>query len=137
MKLPEAYRRVAQRSVEAARTGLEASLPEIAGFHSSHAVEAIGAALCTSQKVRCDTLSLRAKLNLFVYVSNRGPFPRSVGRDVAITVQLVASLRDDLLYPHPDPNGGVQLPEEVMDQSDARDLLMQVERLARTVEDLL
>lgn len=133
----KAYHRIACRYADAAEAGHLAALQESSGFSSYHAVESLGGALCSSVGADYDKLDHTAKLNQFVAVANRGGLSRKVGYQVATVVSIVASVRNQFLYPYPRPDGSYQLPEEVIDLVDAKNAFKRVRGLIRKVERVI
>ena len=127
MPRPEQYRRIAER-YETAGSLTTPDVPEASGFSAYHAFESIGCAWIR-HRGRSVPRGHASKINLFVTLTRGERFGRGVAR-IAI---LTNSLRNRMLYPVDDGTGGYVLPEDVLSDRDADDLLQSVRGIIRRV----
>ena len=127
MPRPEQYQRIAER-YETAGGLIHPDVPEACGFAACHAFESIGCAWIRHRNHSVPR-GHASKINLFVTLS-RG---ESFGRGVAYIANLTNSLRNKMLYPVDDGTGGYILPENVLSDKDAYDLLRRVQGIIRQV----
>lgn len=132
MDLKDAYMEVAKRSLDSAEAALSANVQEAAGFHSYHAFESTGGALCASTGDAYPRDHTK-KVNHFVHIANRRAFHPTIGQNVAFVASLVSSIRNRCLYPEEQPDGSVRTPDQVLSLSDAKDLKKRVGGVYRKV----
>lgn len=125
----DAFIRVANRFLDAARASLAAGLREVSGFCSYHAFESIGGAVCAVRNRVYSQRSHRKKLNQFLSASNAFQFSHAVAR---VNI-LLASVRNNCLYPEPLPNGTMRLPEHTITDADAQLLVNRVAGIIGTI----
>ena len=130
MNLHEAYLVVAERSLKAAETLLSDNIQESATFYSYHAFESMGGALCEKNGVKYHPKKHPQKINLFKTVANQC----GIGVGVATVAIIVASLRNDCLYPNKTPIGDFDTPDNQISTSNASDMLRRVKGVFRIVK---
>ena len=118
----DAYVRVAQRSVKAARVSQASSLHESSGFYAYHAFESIGGAVCHHRGRGFTAKSHPKKINQFVSASKSYSFFHAVAR-VSI---ILSSVRNRCLYPEQRPDGSMELPENWISAAQAQDMTRRV-----------
>jgi hypothetical protein len=117
-----AYIQVAFRYMNGAQVTLRDHLSEVSGFCSYHAFESIGGAVCFVRNRAYSQRSHTKKINQFMSASHAFAFSHSVSR-VAI---LLASVRNECLYPEYLPDGSMELPEQKLSVTDASILFQRV-----------
>lgn len=132
MTYVDAYRSISERSVDTAEALIEKEIFENAIFHSYHAFESIGGALCHSQGLHFPRKHI-SKTNQFQVAANR----RRIGRGVGALAIAISSLRSESLYPYQNPDGSIESPERRFNKTTAKDLLKRVKGVKRKVENAL
>lgn len=122
MNSKDGFVRVAIRYLSASQAALAANIREASAFCAYHAFESVGGAVCSVRNRKYSVRSHRKKMNQFQAASNAFPFSHAVAR----VVVLVASVRNEALYPELLPDGSVTLPESTFSQTEAATLLHRV-----------
>lgn len=131
--LKQAYLQVVDRSLDAADAALGESLQEFAAFSSYHAFESHGGAFCTAQGVKYP-LSHKKKILEFQKQALQGGFRGRIGRQVTVVATIVASLRNDMLYPRELGGAVYALPENAIDLKSAQRVRSRVRGLCKVVK---
>jgi hypothetical protein len=130
MPTPDNYRRIAERYLQAAQL-VSAQVWEVSGFASYHAFESIGAAWIRHRGRRVPRTHPR---KLTAFLSNAPPAHK---RGIAVLIQLLNGLRNQVLYPVPNGVGGYDNPENVFPAANAHQLCQRVLGVYNIIAPLL
>jgi HEPN domain-containing protein len=129
MRLQDAYIETASRSIEIAEILADAGYQEGVAFYAYHAFESLGGALCDSYGELYPS-GHTGKINTFMAVAHRCRIDISVGQ-VAMRVN---SVRNQCLYPTEQiPDEAYQTPNQLIQPTDARDMLRRVKGIYRLI----
>lgn len=133
MTLPEAFIRIAERSLKASASALSGGVHEKAAFLAYHSFESSAGAYCTSRHVKFHPIPHREKVRLFIRACNRERF----ARQAAALAAEMTSVRSDSLYPRATPDGSLLLPESVISIAQASRLAGRVSAMVSRVKRAL
>lgn len=127
MPQPQQYQRIAERYENAADLTDE-DIPEASGFCSYHAFESIGGAWIR-RNGRPVPLSHQKKINVFISLARNEAFEYPA----ATLAIMLDAMRNTMLYPIENGNGGHDLPETRLSAREAANLLRRVRGVIRQV----
>ena len=123
---------LAWRALSAGDAAVNNSAHEYGGFLAYHAFESTGGALCRSRNVVYPRNHNR-KINAFLAQANRN----RIGRQVAAAAIRIASIRNECLYPIPQPGGSHTHPKDSMSITIVKSLLRRTKGIVRMVSRIL
>ena len=126
------YIDLAWRALSAGDAAVNNSAHEYGGFLAYHAFESTGGALCRSRGVEYPRKHNR-KINAFLAQANRN----RIGRQVAAAAIRIASIRNECLYPIPQPAGSHIHPRDQLSATNVRTMLRRTRGIVRMVSRLL
>jgi len=133
MSLRNAYIDITKRSLCAADATLNANIQESVGFHSYHAFESIGGALCSFRMIRYSRNHV-TKMNQFVASSRTiNISQRNKNMIAALAIQL-SSIRNECLYPKEFPGGTIRLPQHLVTLNQAVNILRRVKYITNLIQ---
>lgn len=133
MDAKSAYLDIVDRELLAAKATLDEGIHEAATFHSYHAFESLGGAFCEALGRRYPR-SHKSKLNTFVSEANRSVFRQKISRQVAVVAMILASVRNECLYPIRSVDKGFRPPRSEFDAVAARRMKHRVAGLCSAVK---
>ena len=132
MNEKEIYIDLAQRAISAGAAATDKSAHEYGGFLAYHAFESTGGALCKSRGIIYPR-SHNRKINTFVCHAYRF----GIGHQVAAAAIRIASIRNDCLYPIPQPDGSHIHPKHNLSATIVKEMLRKARGIIRIVNRLL
>jgi hypothetical protein len=133
MSLINAYIDITKRSLCAADATLNANIQESVGFHSYHAFESIGGALCSFKMIKYSKNHAR-KINQLVASSRTINIQQRTKIMIATLAIQLSSIRNECLYPKEFPGGTIRLPQQFVTLNQAMRILRQVKYITNIIQ---
>ena len=126
------YIDLAERAIDAADASIDNAAHEYGGFLAYHAFESSGGALCKSRGVYYPRPHNR-KINSFVIQANRS----GIGHQVAGAAIRIASIRNECLYPIPQPDGSHRHPKNNLSATIVKMMVRRAKGIVRAVNRII
>jgi len=135
MDLKSSYLVIVDRSIKGADSDIQSSLHEHAAFHAYHAFESLGGAFCASVNASYPRGSHKKKLNKFVKEARR--YRNSFHYEIARLAIILASTRNETLYPRESLSQSYISPRDSIDIISAARLVKSVKGVCNRVQRFL